>query len=277
MNEIQVFNSEQFGQIRTIIKDGEPWFVAADVCRALELGQVTNSIRRLDEDEKALNTIKGISRGNDQVSIINEPGLYSLVLTSRKPEAKAFKRWVAHDVIPSIRKHGMYATPATIDNILADPDFGIRLLTELKAERDKTAALTKEVTNKTQQIAEMEPKVDYYNDVLNSTGLMSTTDIAKVYGLSARKLNMILSKHDVQFYQNKTWILYQPYANMGYAQSKTFIIDTQGGKLARTCTYWTQTGRKFIHDLLAEDGIHPVVTWERNRTNKPDNVVALPV
>lgn len=108
MNELQVFQNDQFGQVRTVQNDGQPWFVAADVCRALELGQVTNTIRRLDEDEKALISIKGISRGNDQVSIINEPGLYTLVIGSRKPEARAFKRWITHEVIPSIRKSGGY-------------------------------------------------------------------------------------------------------------------------------------------------------------------------
>lgn len=119
MNELQVFENPDFGQVRTVTKDGEPWFVAADVCRALGLEQVTNTIRRLDDDEKALISIKGISKGNDQVSIVNEPGLYSLVLGSRKPEAKNFKRWITHEVIPSIRKTGSYSiqepeTPAQL-------------------------------------------------------------------------------------------------------------------------------------------------------------------
>lgn len=110
MYNIIVFENKQFGDVRTFVEEGkqEPWFVAADVCRALELEQVTNAIRRLDDDEKALISIKGISRGNDQVSVVNEPGLYTLVLGSRKPEAKAFKRWITHEVIPSIRKSGGY-------------------------------------------------------------------------------------------------------------------------------------------------------------------------
>lgn len=119
MNDLTVFQNPDFGQVRTIVRDSEPWFVAADVCRALELGQVTNTIRRLDADEKALISIKGFSRGNDQVSIVNEPGLYSLVLGSRKPEAKAFKRWITHEVIPAIRKTGQYSTKPTIT---IDPD-----------------------------------------------------------------------------------------------------------------------------------------------------------
>lgn len=116
MNEMQVFENPVFGQVRTVTKDGEPWFVAADVCRALGLEQVTNTIRRLDDDEKALISIKGISKGNDQVSIVNEPGLYSLVLGSRKPEAKNFKRWITHDVIPAIRKTGSYTIAPSIED-----------------------------------------------------------------------------------------------------------------------------------------------------------------
>ena len=107
-NPLREFLSEQFGKLRVVEVEGEPWFVAADVCKALEIDQTTNALKRLDDDEKALISIKGISRGNDNVNIINEPGLYGLTLSSRKPEAKEFKRWVKHEVLPSIRKHGGY-------------------------------------------------------------------------------------------------------------------------------------------------------------------------
>ena len=109
MNELMIFENEQFGNIRAIEKEGQPWFVAADVCRALELGNPTQALARLDEDEKALISIEGLSRGNEKGNIVNEPGLYALILGSRKPEAKAFKRWITHEVLPSIRKHGNYS------------------------------------------------------------------------------------------------------------------------------------------------------------------------
>lgn len=117
MNELQVFENPHFGQVRTVTKDGEPWFVAADVCRALEVDPTAT--RRLDDDEKnTLRLTQGTS-GNPNVTIVNEPGLYSLVLGSRKPEAKNFKRWITHEVIPSIRKTGSYSiqepeTPAQL-------------------------------------------------------------------------------------------------------------------------------------------------------------------
>ena len=112
MNELTVFESEQFGSVRTVTRDGEPWFVAADVCKALEIHNAADAIKRLDDDERmTIDSTEGHSgqRGGAQsMNIINEPGLYSLVLGSRKPEARAFKRWITHDVIPSIRKTGKY-------------------------------------------------------------------------------------------------------------------------------------------------------------------------
>lgn len=106
MNEMQVFEREEFGQIRTITRDGEPWFVAVDVCRALEHSNVSSALERLDDDERSK-----LNLGRQgETNVVNEPGLYTLVLGSRKPEAKAFKRWITHEVLPSIRKTGAYAT-----------------------------------------------------------------------------------------------------------------------------------------------------------------------
>ena len=107
-NSVEVFKNPEFGELRTIVKDGEPWFVAADVCRALELGTTAKAIERLDTDEKGMNSIHTLG-GNQNMTIVSESGLYSLVLGSRKPQAHAFKRWVTHDVIPSIRKTGAYS------------------------------------------------------------------------------------------------------------------------------------------------------------------------
>ena len=108
--------------------DGEPWFVAADVCKALELGTTSKSLERLDDDEKGMNSIPTLG-GTQNMSVVNEPGLYTLVLGSRKPEAKSFKRWITHEVVPSIRKHGAYMTETTLESCLNNPDFAIGLLT----------------------------------------------------------------------------------------------------------------------------------------------------
>ena len=136
-NGIQVFENSDFGKVRVIERDGEPWFVAADVCSVLDLSNPTIAVSRLDEDERAK---FNLGRQGD-ATIVNEPGLYTLVLGSRKPEAKAFKRWITHEVIPTIRKHGAYITPDKIEEILINPDTIIRLCTDLKEERAKRAAL----------------------------------------------------------------------------------------------------------------------------------------
>ena len=171
MNELTVFENEQFGSVRTIIRDGEPWFVAADVCRALEIGNSRQAIARLDDDEKGVISTD-TPGGAQEMSVVNEPGLYALVLGSRKPEAKAFKRWITHEVIPTIRRHGAYATQDTLENIIADPDFGIRLLNALKDERTKRRKLESALI-----IAR--PKAAYFDALVERKTLTGIRETAK--------------------------------------------------------------------------------------------------
>ena len=173
MNELQVFKSDQFGQIRTASKNGEPLFVAADVCKALEIGNPTMALSRLDEDEKALISIEGLSRGNDKGNCVTESGLYSLVLGSRKPEAKAFKRWITHEVIPSIREHGAYMTTSKLEEVMNDPDAWITMLTALKDEREARKAL--EV-----KTAADAPKVLFADAVTTSHTSILVGELAKI-------------------------------------------------------------------------------------------------
>lgn len=169
MHNIIVFENKQFGDLRTFVEEGkqEPWFVAADVCRALELEQVTNAIRRLDDDEKALISIKGISRGNDKVSVVNEPGLYALVLGSRKAEAKEFKRWITHEVIPSIRKSGGYIAG---QESMSDADLMAKAL--LVAQR--------QIEQRDKQITEMQPKALFADAVSASKTSILVNEMAKL-------------------------------------------------------------------------------------------------
>ena len=154
-NKITTFSSEEFGNVRTMMIDGDPWFVAADVCKILGLNQVTNAVKTLDEDEKALITIKGLSRGNDTGNIINEFGLYNLILRSRKPEAKTFRRWITHEVIPAIRKHGMYITNPLLGEIVKDPSILRNMVKNYLAATAQAEMLAAEVEN-------MRPKVSSF-------------------------------------------------------------------------------------------------------------------
>lgn len=171
-NGIQLFHSDKFGDVRALSVDGEPWFVATDVAKALGYGDATHMTRRLDEDEKGLRSVE-TPGGKQQLSVISEAGLYNAILGSKVPGAKEFKRWVTHEVIPSIRRHGAYATPVTIDRIIADPQFGIRLLTELKEERDRSAAL--EAENH-----ELRPKALFADAVAASDGTCLVGELAKM-------------------------------------------------------------------------------------------------
>lgn len=256
MNELKVFTNETFGQVRTVVKDNEPWFVAADVCRALEIDKTQT--RRLDDDEKGMCSIQTLG-GEQETVVINEPGLYSLVIGSRKPEAKEFKRWITHEVIPSIRKHGMYAT----DELLADPDFAIRVFEELKAEREAKKALQAQNAIQAQRISEMEPKVTYYDEVLKCKDALPTSIIAKDYGWSAKKLNQFLHEHGVQYKLQNTWLLYSKYADKGYTKSETYPYEGSYGNIHTAInTKWTQAGRLFIYELMKQHGNKPIIEQE---------------
>lgn len=258
MNELKVFTNEEFGQVRTVVKNNEPWFVAADVCKALEIGDTHKAMERLDDDEKGRSSIPTLG-GNQEMFVVNEPGLYSLVLGSRKPEAKEFKRWITHEVIPSIRKHGMYAT----DELLADPDFAIRVFEELKAEREAKKALEAQNAIQTQRIAELEPKATYYDEVLKCRDALPTSIIAKDYGWSAKKLNKFLHEQGVQYKLQGTWLLYSKYADKGYTKSETYPYEGSAGNYHTAInTKWTQAGRLFIYNLMKNAGNAPIIERE---------------
>lgn len=159
-NEIQTFNFNN-ATLRTLTDEaGDPWFVAKDACDILGLEDSRKATAGLDPDEKNIVTISDGIAGTPNRTIISEPGLYKLIMRSRKTEAKEFQRWITHEVLPSIRKRGIYATESTIDQILSDPDFGIRLLTDLKNERAKRI----EAEN---QVRELEPKAKALDDFTN--------------------------------------------------------------------------------------------------------------
>ena len=168
---IQQFQSEQFGTIRTTTIDGEPWFVAKDVCDALGYRMTSDMTRRLDDDEKDTHSVR-TPGGNQAMTVINEAGLYNAILCSKVEGAKAFKRWVTHEVLPYIRKHGMYATPQTVDEMLADPDTMIRTLQVLKAERQKNQALTEDN-------ARMLPKAMAYDATMDADGTYTVTQVSR--------------------------------------------------------------------------------------------------
>lgn len=256
---IQVFENKDFGAVRTTEVDGKPYFVGKDVAEILGYANPNEALADHVDAEDKLNSKTLLSLGQRGGWLINESGLYSLILTSKLPKAKAFKRWVTSEVLPSIRKHGLYA----VDEILANPDIAIRALQELKAERERRKSLEGTVAVQHQQIAEMQPKVSYYDLILQCPDLMSTTTIAKDYGYSAKRLNAYLHEQGIQFKQGGIWLLYQKYAEQGYTSTKTHnYAGEDGTQHAKPHTYWTQKGRLFLYDLLKARGILPLIERE---------------
>lgn len=205
MNELQIFENPQFGAIRAIEKDGEPWFVAADVCKALDIQNHKDAIKRLDDDEKSGVVLTDPHGRPQETNCVNEPGLYSLVLGSRKPEAKAFKRWITHEVIPSIRRSGGYI--AGQDNMTPDELMAKALMVAQKTLADREArisALTVE-----NQI--MKPKADYFDELVDRNLLTNFRETAKQLEVGERDF--------IQFLINKKYIYrdkrgkLMPYAN----------------------------------------------------------------
>lgn len=246
--ELQTFNFEN-QQVRTIEVENEPWFVANDVTTILGLSNTTVALQRLDEDERAKYNLGRQGMTN----IVNEYGLYNLVLASRKPEAKQFKRWITHEVLPTIRKHGAYLTPDKIEEALLNPDTLINLATQLKQERE--ARLIAE-----QRVNELTPKATYYDLVLANKSLVTITAIAKDYGMSGKAMNKLLHELGVQYKQSSTWLLYAKYQKTGWTHSETVMIkDKNGNDKAVLNTKWTQKGRLGLYNLLKTNEILPLI------------------
>ena len=255
MNELQVFNNAEFGSVRTTVIDGEPFLVGKDVAEILGYRDTSDAPKRHVDEEDKLTRCFTDSGQNREMYIINESGLYSLILRSQLPKARKFKRWVTSEVLPAIRRHGMYA----IDEILENPDLAIAALTQLKEERKRRKELELTTAIQNQQIAELKPKASYYDLILQNRNTVPVTQIAKDYGMSGRRFNELLHDLGIQYKFRKTWLLYQHYADLGYTQSKTFAIDAEKSVMH---TYWTQKGRLFLYDLLKNEGILPLIEQE---------------
>ena len=206
MSNIQIFNYNSV-EVRTIQNDGEPWFVLKDVCNVLHIGNSRDVVARLDQDEKGVGQIDTLG-GKQEMTIINESGLYNVILRSDKPEAKPFRKWVTSEVLPTIRRHGMYATPDTVEKMLADPDTTIKLLETIKQERAARLALEA-------QAEADKPKVIFADAVSASHTSILVGDLAK-----------LLRQNGVEIGQNR---LFSFLREKGYlcSQGERYNLPTQ--------------------------------------------------
>ena len=254
MNDLTVFENPEFGAIRTVELDGEPWLVGKDVATALGYSNTRDALdRHVDPEDKNTVVNPDGNRGNPNMTIINESGLYSLVLSSKLPTARKFRRWVTSEVLSSIRKTGGY-------NLPKDYPSALRALADTE---EKRLALLAENEAQRQVIADFEPVRQYVDTILHSKGSLATSQIAADYGISARALNRILHEEGIQHKVNSQWILYREHMGKGWTDSRTIqFIHSDGRPDAKMMTYWTQKGRMMIHNLLARRGIVPVMDRE---------------
>lgn len=235
MNEVKLFKNEEFGQVRMVLVEDEPYFVGKDVAEALGYADPSSAVsKNVDaEDKTTLLLEQDGSNYKSKTTVISESGLYALIFGSKLESAKKFKHWVTSEILPSIRKHGIYATDNVIDNILNNPDFGIELLTKLKEER----------------VARVE--AEKKNAILTHVNKTYTmTEIAKELNLkSATELNKILADKHIQYKVNNTWVFYSDYSNLGYEEIKQEVFDNGHVIYHRKIT---QMGRAFILRLFEE-------------------------
>ena len=260
MSEIMLFRNPELGEVRTLTIDEEVWFVGNDIARALEYKDLYSALRHnVSDEDKRVCPVSSTS-GVQNTTVINESGLYSLIMSSRLESAKKFKHWVTSEVLPSIRKNGMYATPKTLEEMKNDPQSFIKLLRGYADEMEKNERLQNQIIIQNQQIAEMQPKVTYFDIVYGSKGSVSITLIAKDYGMTANEMNRKLHELGLQYHVNKTWVLYKQYQGYGYTKSCTFQIPNT--PYSNTVTQWTAKGRWFIYETLKQNGILPLCERE---------------
>ena len=247
-NEIQIFKHEMFGEIRTMTDEkGETFFVGKDVATALGYSNTRKAI--LDhvekEDREDGVTIRDAIGRNQLAVVINESGLYALVLSSKLPQAKAFKRWVTSEVLPQIRRTGGY---------IPTKDGAGRELTDLEIVCLALKIQQKTIDEQHRKIGELAPKAAYCDEVLESVNCFTTTQIAKELAMTVHDLTRLLMARKVMYKQSGQYLLYADLARKGYARNRTHsYYDSEGEMHTRTYLVWTERGRRFIHRLCKDE------------------------
>lgn len=281
MNNLMIFKNEEFGEIRSLEINNEPYFVGKEIAKVLGYKNTKDAlINHVDEDDKRIlqrseiATIENhipkevfpvnFTNGeipNRGLTIINESGVYSLVFGSKLPNAKRFKRWVTSEVLPSIRKTGGYI--AGEENMTED-ELILKAMNVLNTKvenlKEKNKRLQENNEKQNQLIGELKPKADYTDRILQSKGTVKINVIANDYGLTAIAMNKKLHELGVQYKQGKDWLLYSEHRGKGYTHSKTIhFFHKDGMPDTKMNMEWTQKGRLFLYNLLKKNGIIPTI------------------
>ncbi len=250
MNGLQIFTYNG-NEVRTVQKDGEPWWVLKDVCEVLGISKYRDTAARLEDDEREPIRVDTLG-GAQEMLCVNESGLYNVILRSDKPEAKPFRKWVTSEVLPSIRKHGAYMTPETLEAAILNPDLLIRLCTALKDEQDKNKAL--QAANSTLAVDNqiMKPKADYFDEIVDRNLLTNFRETAKQLQIKEKEFIRFLLDRKYIYRDKKGKI--QPYAdkNSGLFEVKEFVNEKTG--FSSTQTLITPKGRETFRLLFLKAG-----------------------
>lgn len=250
MNGLQIFTYNG-NEVRTVQKDGEPWWVLKDVCEVLGISKYRDTAARLEDDEREPIRVDTLG-GAQEMLCVNESGLYNVILRSDKPEAKPFRRWVTSEVLPSIRRHGAYMTPETLEAAILNPDLLIRLCTALKDEQDKNKAL--QAANSTLAVDNqiMKPKADYFDEIVDRSLLTNFRETAKQLQIKEKEFIRFLLDRKYIYRDKKGKI--QPYAdkNSGLFEVKEFVNEKTG--FSSTQTLITPKGRETFRLLFLKAG-----------------------
>jgi prophage antirepressor-like protein len=246
--QLQTFENKDFGKVRVVEIDGSPWFVGADVTKKLGYRNSRDTLsKHVDDEDKGVANCDTL-RGKQNLTVISESGLYSLMFSSKLSAAKDFKRWVTSEILPSVRLHGAYITEETLRRLQEDGSFKDELLQKLVEEKAQKTALA-------DKLEQLTPKVRYYNAILQCDNAVQVSIIAKDYGMSAVSFNKLLHCFRVQYKMGDTWLLYEKYVDQGYTVTRTYHVNDSTSAIH---TYWTQRGRWFLYDFLKWYGILPV-------------------
>lgn len=263
MNELQIFENAEFGQIRTVTIDEEVWFVGKDVAEALGYSNSSKAVSvHVGEEDRILKVLEADSQNGNvvktQTALINESGLYALIFGSKLESAKRFKHWVTSEVLPAIRKNGSYQLAPQGEELLALAV--IEAKKTIDSLKDQCKFLGEQAVENQKLISELQPKANYVDKILQSKSLVTITQIAKDYGLSGRKMNQILKELKIQYKVGGQWVLYSKHQNNGYVHSRTIDITRADGRPDVTMqTEWTQKGRLFLYEELKKHGYVPVI------------------
>ena len=248
MREITVFKHEMFGEVRTMVNEnGETFFVGKDVAKALGYTNPPKALRdHVDEEDKLGERIV-LSGQYREAIFINESGLYSLVLSSKLPQAKEFKRWVTAEVLPQIRQTGGY---------IPTKDASGRQLSDMEIMALALQIQQNTIEAQHRQIEDMAPKAEYCDEVLESVSCFTTTQVAKELNMTVHELTHLLIERNVMYKQSGQYMLYKDYAHKGYAKNRTHsYYDGEGCMHTSVYLVWTEEGRKFIHRLMSDEEI----------------------